>query len=276
MSAVPTHNWILIRGLVREAAHWGEFRAQYQAAFPDAKLYFLDLPGNGVHHALRTPASVPAMADFIHAAFRDLLGVDPGAAARPSFVFSVSLAGMVTVAWAKRYPEDLAGAVLGNTSLGAFSAPHERFNTRNLPTILRAATMRDMEERERRILGLLSNGKPEVLAQVAKEWVAIQRQRPVRRANAARQILAAARYRGPRQAPRVPLLILAGDRDRLVPPSCSAAIARAWQAPLRVHPTAGHNLSLDAGSWVCDNVRQWHQSLLSTATSDAGRYAHSL
>ena len=46
--------WILLRGLTREASHWGAFAGDFQTALPHAQVVALDLPGNGQLHALRT------------------------------------------------------------------------------------------------------------------------------------------------------------------------------------------------------------------------------
>ena len=38
-------NWLLLRGLAREAEHWGEFRTTLQSEFPSAHISTIDLPG---------------------------------------------------------------------------------------------------------------------------------------------------------------------------------------------------------------------------------------
>lgn len=43
--------WFLLRGLTREAAHWGEFLPALRAAWPDVDIHALDLPGAGAWHA---------------------------------------------------------------------------------------------------------------------------------------------------------------------------------------------------------------------------------
>ncbi|RYY52271.1 MAG: alpha/beta hydrolase, partial [Comamonadaceae bacterium] len=51
--------WVLLRGLTREAGHWGAFpdllRAQLQSG---TRVIALDLPGNGALHAQRSPARI--------------------------------------------------------------------------------------------------------------------------------------------------------------------------------------------------------------------------
>ena len=76
-------------------------------------------------------------------------------------------------------------------------------------------------------------------------------------ANAVRQLWAAARFSTPREAPRLPLLVLVSAADGLVDPRCSQRLALAWGAELRTHPTAGHDLPLDDGAWVVREVGAW-------------------
>ena len=93
--------------------------------------------------------------------------------------------------------------------------------------------------------------------QVIDDWVSIQRKHPVRRRNALRQLLAAARYRASLAKPEPPMLLLCSQGDSLVDWRCSQAISRAWGAPLRLHRHAGHDLPLDDGEWVARNVVDW-------------------
>ena len=98
---------------------------------------------------------------------------------------------------------------------------------------------------------------------VVDDWVALRRQRQVSASNALRQLVAAARYTAPVATPLVPvsdsprILLLASQNDRLVSCQCSQTIARAWGVPLRMHPSAGHDLPLDDAQWVIGQVRSW-------------------
>ncbi len=248
-------HWFLIRGLVRESAHWGRFRDDFAAAFPGARVQGLDLAGNGRHHRSDTPLTVPAMMELLRA---EALALSADGGRR--FVFAVSLGGMVALAWAHAHPSELAGIVLGNTSLGGFSPFHHRLRPAAWGTILRSAATRDLLSRERALLRLTSN-RTEVHDATAEEWIEIGRQRPVQPKNALRQVVAAARYRPPLHPPSVPHLILCGLGDQLVDPSCSREIERRWGGPFAAHPTAGHDLTLDAGPWVIEQIRSWQDAL---------------
>ncbi|MBK7793953.1 MAG: hypothetical protein IPJ62_16665, partial [Betaproteobacteria bacterium] len=58
-------------------------------------------------------------------------------------------------------------------------------------------------------------------------------------------------------APAAGVLILASANDALVDPRCSQALAEAWRATIAVHPKAGHDLPLDDGPWVAEQVARW-------------------
>jgi pimeloyl-ACP methyl ester carboxylesterase len=191
------------------------------------------------------------MAAWVRATLRQQ-GVPP-----PYRVFAMSLGAMVTVAWADAHPEELDTAVLANTSLRPFSAFYQRLRPTAWPLLLRMAlTSPDAHTAEAAILALTSNHRPQTAA-VLEDWVRWHLSHPVSRANALRQLLAALRYRAPRQAPRVPLLLLTGARDHLVDSHCSRALAAAWRCPLVAHPTAGHDLPLDDAAWVVAQLCSW-------------------
>ena len=107
---------------------------------------------------------------------------------------------------------------------------------------------------ERTVLRMTSNLATDA---VLPRWLALRQQCPVSRANALRQLIAAARFRAPAVKPLAPTLVLASEQDHLVSVECSRALARHWQCPLHVHAGAGHDLPLDDGYWVAAQVQEW-------------------
>ena len=84
--------WILLRGLVREQAHWEGFAERLASALGDGhRVLALDLPGNGVLHRRRSPTRV---ADMVEAA-RDQLATLQ--VAGPVRLVALSLGGMVAM-----------------------------------------------------------------------------------------------------------------------------------------------------------------------------------
>ncbi|MTV40436.1 alpha/beta fold hydrolase [Duganella radicis] len=245
-------SWVLLRGLMREQRHWGRFPGELAGRLPDAHIVTPDLPGNGRRHAMRSATSVAQMVEFCRADLR-ARGVQA-----PYSLLALSLGGMVAVEWASRYPQELARCVLINTSMRPYSRFHQRLRWQNYPAILKLMVRGGVQNQERLILRLTSrSGDAAERAGLLARWLDYQREFPVTRANALRQLWSAARFRAPARKPAVPLLILSSAGDQLVDPRCSARLAHAWQAPHAIHPNAGHDLPLDDGPWVAQEVAKW-------------------
>lgn len=256
MATVPVtapSTWVLLRGLTREQGHWGDFPAQLQAALPPgSQVITPDLPGNGALWRTRSPAKVPEMVDALRQQLQGL------GARGPCHVLAMSLGAMVTVDWMHRHPEEVADAVLINTSLRPYSPPWRRLQPRHYPTILRLLlTQAKARDWENAILQMTTRHPAVATEALLSHWLQLRQQHPVATANGLRQLWAATRYQAPRSAPSVPVLLLNGEGDRLVHPSCSSVLAASWGAPLLRHPTAGHDLPLDAGPWVRQQVLGW-------------------
>ncbi|MGJ7488208.1 alpha/beta fold hydrolase [Variovorax sp. LT2P21] len=247
--------WVLLRGLTREAGHWGPLLAMLCERLPGARILTIDLPGAGEQHAMRSPISIHATMEHCRAQLH-ALGVTR------CHLLAMSLGAMVAVEWAHRHPQEVASAVLVNTSLRPFSAWHQRLRPRHYPALLGVLWPgRDAQAREAVVLRLTSRRRFTAAQKraVVDAWVALRERHPVSTANALRQLLAAARYRAPVQAPGVPLLIVVGACDGLVDPACSHRFALAWQLPIRTHPSAGHDLALDDPAWLVEEVMAWRE-----------------
>lgn len=246
--------YILLRGLTREAAHWGRFPEELRHALGDATVAAIDLPGAGELHTMRSPARIEDIAMQCQAQALSL-GLPP-----PYHLVALSLGAMVAVAWARQHPEEVATAVLINTSLASQCPPWRRLRPTAWPVLLRLLLPATDVARESIIHRLTSN-RPANAQATVKEWAALRKRHPVAAANALRQLWAAARYR-----PSVPpdytrLLVLASRGDRLVNPDCSRRLAQAWHADYAEHPDAGHDLPLDDGAWVATRIADWHSRL---------------
>lgn len=243
--------WILLRGLTREAAHWGPFPYQSAHALPGTQVVTLDLPGNGAFHQQTSPWSVRAMALACQQEMQRM-GMPP-----PYSLLAMSLGAMVATEWARLTPGDIERCVLINTSFRPFSSFRQRLRPRNYARLLRLVVRPgDAAEQEATVLRLTSN-HVERHADALRQWVAVRGQRPVSPGNAVRQLVAAARYRAPASAPCSKTLLLGSANDQLVHSSCSTAIAAAWACPLVLHPDAGHDLPLDDPDWVVNQIRGW-------------------
>jgi pimeloyl-ACP methyl ester carboxylesterase len=168
------------------------------------------------------------------------------------------MGGMVGLEWMKNWPKDFQAAVLVNTSVRGLSPLYYRLQPRNYPRILRILLSNNPEFVERTILEMTSHNQSR-FKELTEDWARIQKERPVSAINALKQIIAASRFLPSGEKPSVPILLLNGAGDHLVNPACSRALAENWNLPLRVHPTAGHDLTLDEPEWVLEQVRDWQK-----------------
>lgn len=253
VNRVDTATWILLRGLTRESRHWGGFGGQLDAVSPGSRVIALDLPGNGQLHQQRSPKRVQDMVEHCRAQLK-ARNIPP-----PYRLLAMSLGAMVAVAWASAYPHEIATQVLINTSLRPFSPFYERLRPANYGALLKLLVSGSAPRTwERTVLRLTSNrANDHAMDGVLPRWLAWRQANPVSRANALRQLVAAARFRAPRARPVCATLVLASAQDRLVSVACSKALAAHWQCDLRIHPSAGHDLPLDDGPWVADQVQDW-------------------
>jgi pimeloyl-ACP methyl ester carboxylesterase len=251
MTKPLTPNWILLRGLIRESAHWGDFVPLLQAAFPDSTITTLDLPGTGRWHTQQSPSTITEIVDNLRAQ-----AIKAGILKKPVRLLAISLGGMVAWEWISRYPDDFEGACLINVSFSGLSPWYQRMRWQCLGQVLRVLSQKDPELRELAILQLTSNRRTDKPS-IAKAWAAIATLRPISTKNRVRQIIAAARYKPTQYSPKLPVLLLASPNDRLVAFACSEAIQRKWHIPLVSHPNAGHDLPLDDGAWVIKQLQTW-------------------
>lgn len=248
--------WLLLRGLGRDSRHWVEFPEQLRARIPGAEFIALDLPGNGVRNDETSPDHVPEMVETLRQDLRRRK------VETPIGVIALSLGGMIALEWARQHPEDISHLVLLNTSLGGGSPFYQRLRPAQYLRLIRVLASRDPETAERTILRMTSARHEPALCRLFADY---HRARPVSTANLLRQLRAAARYRGPISRPdslaAIPALLLASRGDRLVDIACSRRLARSWHWPLVEHPNAGHDLPLDDGPWVAEQIAGWLGSL---------------
>ncbi|MCB0384485.1 MAG: alpha/beta hydrolase [Bdellovibrionales bacterium] len=251
MSAGNPPVWVFLRGLGREKGHWGSFVEEFKSAFPGEEVLCVDLPGAGDARDVPPPTSLTDMTEFVRNQVHQLVDKD-----RPVNLLSISLGGMITLEWMRRHPQELHFAVIMNTSAAGLTPFYRRLRLSAAPRFFSSALVRDPHLRERRIVDLISNRR-EVHDQVAAEWHELGIKRPVNRRSVARQLLAASRFRLPRQMPQIPTLLMVGQGDRLVHPECTEALHRHYGWDIARHPWAGHDLPLDDAPWIFNQIRKW-------------------
>ena len=243
--------WIFIRGLTRSSSHWGDFIAEFERALP-ARVIALDLPGNGSLCGQSSPTSVAEMAEACRAQW---LSRGEGG---PVHVLALSLGAMVATQWANQWPGEVQRLVLVSTSMRPLNPFWQRMKPGALAALLwsMAGNGNGAIKLEQTILRLTAN-HPRY--EVLMDWCVERARNPVSARNALRQLLAAARYLVPDKPPVARTLVLAGEMDRMVSVECTRALMQHWGCEGALHPTAGHDLTLDDGPWVIDQMMRWMQ-----------------
>ncbi len=271
--------WVLLRGLTREARHWGVFPQALAADALAGKATVLpiDLPGSGEFFEAVSPTSVRGMVDAV----REQLA--RRGQAPPYHLLAMSLGGMVAADWALRYPGEVKALVLVNTSMRPLGRLSERLRPGPWlsqwarlarlawcwPPALHATghtTTRDVHTEQ--LVHALTCQRLTSRDDDIADWVHIRQTAPVSRANAWRQLRAAAAF-STLGKPACPVLVLSSAADALVHPRCSGRLAAAWRAEERQHPWAGHDLPHDDAPWVCQQVAEWLASARAGAAPNA-------
>ncbi len=240
-------NFILLRGLIRHAEHWGAFKEQLQQRFPESKVLTPDLPGLGQESHALTPLTIKENVAFLSAKLSSDL------AEGEWVIVGLSLGGMVAAEWCAAAPKAFSKVVLINPSSNLSPFWH-RLRPEALPVFLRCFITTDDALREERILALTSNlkNKDETLIQ---SWIKISETGAIHRATFLRQLAAARAFRI--QHFDTPCLILNSEKDRIVNPQSSSQIAAYLGARLETHREAGHDLAIDAPEWVLNHIKQF-------------------
>ena len=290
VSKLP-RDWLLLRGLGRESGHWEPFeKARTQASllrtrmrdgssgtraltagmvpvfptqiFEDAlprgsRVHTLDNPGVGSASEEVVPLTLRATtAQLLRkwSARREAAGIPKDA---PWAVLGNSMGGMLALDIASQDAaarSGLVAAVVVNSSGAKGTSTWRRLTPRAAFTMLRCLFV-PSRVRETVMLKMTVRD-PRRAAELLPRWVALAKANPLSLRTFFSQLFAVARWTAPTSV-AVPVLVVSGLGDELCHPECSVALARSLQAPLRMHPTAGHDLPAEDPAWLAGTVREW-------------------
>ena len=248
--------FLLLRGLLREKRHWGPFPKilAERCHVDESEVYSIDLPGIGASSDENFPLKIGEAVELLREKWQSL------SAGSPPIVVSVSLGSMLAIEWAKRYPQDLKGLVICNTSASNLSPITERISTFALKQFAQITQARTATQRESLILELVSRHFSKDVSK-AEEWA--QWAPPVKSLihTGLRQLSVASRFQ--LESPiSVPSLAICSLYDRLLSPSATVKVANVLKAKLVYHYESGHDLPLDDPSWFADQISLWSRELL--------------
>ncbi|GAA1040688.1 alpha/beta fold hydrolase [Virgisporangium ochraceum] len=258
-----------VHGLAGSALNWSAIAPLLTGR---CRLLAPDLAGHGRTESLGRSTTVHANRLLLHRFVETVPG-------RPVILMGNSMGGMVSLLEAEAAPEAVAGLVLIGAAfpfVPAFPDPlvaamFAAYATPGIGRIIMARRHAMPPERQvSALLDLCCVDPSRVPADVVSEHVELARHRAgvagVERdlLHAARSVVATAgiihggSYRRGIRTVRVPVLLLHGARDRLVPVAASRAIARAHPSwPLVVLPDVGHVPQLEAPAETADLILGW-------------------
>src|SRR5437868_4178905 len=102
-------NWIFLRGLAREAGHWGDFLGFFNKNFPESRVEVVDLPGMGDSASIRSPTNIKDIMEFTREEAKRRMTNEKFA------VLALSLGGMVAMEWMRSNAPDLEAVILINS-----------------------------------------------------------------------------------------------------------------------------------------------------------------
>lgn len=243
---------VLLRGLVREKAHWGEFVPFLKENFPESEIITPEIQGVGEYVDQITPNNFEDMIHFMRHNIADQLKDS-----QENILFAMSLGGMIARQWIENYPEDFQRVILVNTSFKGINPLFNRLKPLSVINFLKIFLSPSIESRERSIVKMVSNNS-EHHEHIIKNWIEIQKQRPVKRKSFINQIQAALSFSPQKNWPeKIKLMILTGAKDRLCDYRSSLQLNEKWGGELHIHPEAGHDLPIDAPEWIVKNIKEW-------------------
>lgn len=243
-------NYILIRGLTREACHWYDLPERFENAHSDVKVFCLDLPGAGKFFKDKFPLSTDALLIEIYNEIKKIKAENDG-----SFhVMTISLGGMIVMLLQEKYPDLFESSIIINSSARDISPVHHRMQIKALKSVIKTPFIKDIKKRELNILEFTSNLRTQnELEKIASFYAKEHSLRPMKIENALRQLVWAAQAKSPHSLPgRV--LFVASKADKLAHYSCSEKLADKFKKDLVLHSEAGHDLPLDCGDWLIEQI----------------------
>ncbi|MCO5141721.1 MAG: alpha/beta hydrolase [Oligoflexia bacterium] len=239
--------WILLRGLIRESAHWMGFEKLLQQSYPNDKVHCLDLPGTGEYFQLTSPKKVSEYVNFLKDKSSQNI--------KEKIIIGISFGGMISIEWINQYPDFFHKAFIINSSFSNISPFYHRLRPDNYISILKLFLQRSIQTQEETIFKMTVNLKNNS-NQIVSDWLKIQEKHPVSKKSAFNQLLASSKYRLPTNKPQTPIIVLGTTADRLVHSQCSLEFAKKWDLKKYIHSEAGHDLSLDAPEWILECIKR--------------------
>ena len=229
---------VLVQGLMLDGRFW--FELPEQLATDPVQPWHVIVPDNRGVGRSGLPGRAWTMGDMADdvAAVLDVVGVTR------AVIAGISMGGMISQQVALRHPERVAGLLLMATWPGL---PYGRMpSLRTLGTLVDSAVRKPKSIDPLAHLLLPERARPRA-TELLSGWIGLMRDAPPPRETFMRQFAAITTHSTGHMLERidVPVQVVTGDEDRLVPPRNSEILARRIRgAGLEILPQVGHAIPL--------------------------------
>lgn len=237
--------WILVRGLMRSQFHWKSFPEFLKEELQLQEVQTVELPGNGLLCAQKTPTSIDT-------AVKSIRNQISGTRSEAFGIIGISLGGMLATRWAQLFPLEVSHLVLINSS-SKLSHFNQRLKPANYNGVLRHLLFGNPAASEEFILRATSNSEVFWRPQLS-ENIEFLTAHPMSVTNFFRQLKLAGQADFTK-VPKAAKLVLTSKADRLVSYECSEKISQLWGCEIHYHETAGHDLPLDDAGWLVEKIK---------------------
>ena len=272
-STYQAKHWVLLRGLGRDQRHWGTFYPQFKQHFAKDKHSVVDTLGNGEWSRYKSPLVITQYTDHCR---KQLLQTQPeqrhgirfdnqALEAQPEnsihqkplfYLVALSLGGMIALDWSKRFPNEIGGVILINSSAANLTSWYQRINVMTLAKLMIkicGGKIFSWKKHHIEHAILLATSNNQLCPKQVDLWEGFRQQYHTSLENLCRQLLAASRFYVPKGLTTSPL-ILTSKNDRLVSSVASKQLHQHLGGKLAVHSSAGHDLPLDDAAWVISQI----------------------
>lgn len=241
-------NLILLRGLLREKGHWGDFPSQVQEALgSQTNVICIDLPGVGEFAKVSPPFSVFGMAEFIHQRVLERTKGSVGLCA-------VSLGGMVALEMLAQFSSSYSKVMVINTS-SKMSSRFKRMRVQLWKPFLHVLTEVNPVKKEQKIVPIVVNSS-EGREAAEEVWTRVAKERKMHPLTMVAQLKAAANFMpADHLRDSKDILLISSLGDRLVDSSCSELLHKRYGWEHHVHPWGGHDLAWDDPGWLLAEIK---------------------
>ncbi len=245
---------VALRGLIRGNPHWGDNIKNIENYLEGVNILTLEIAGAGTRNKEKSFFSVDENIHDLRRQFKEKCSTND------NHIMAISFGGMIATRWMELYPEDFKTGILVNTSFKGYSAPLKRLRPKAAKTFLKVIFIKDKFKKEEKLCDISIADRGEKFQEILERHCKLQKEYPITPKNGLTQIFAGLKFKPSKKKPDVPILILVSENDQICHSDCSKTIAKAWNAPIKIHPTAGHDLSNEDSTWIAKQVKEWFEN----------------